>query len=160
MRDDSDADGRREHEAESEQPDRPHVRSQLAKRGEEGGAVEERREHAEEDELRVELELRHARHDADRQAAEDEQDRIRDPERRGDCEHRCDREDQGEGDQAVLELEMHCLPACPAAGMGDAGQRGIGRTGGLDLPASCVKRPQEGCVVTYGRRSGPCCMRR
>ena len=75
------------------------VRAQVAKGREEGRAVEERREHAEEDELRLELELRHPRDEADREAAEDEQDRVRDPKRRRDREHRRDGEDQPERDE-------------------------------------------------------------
>ena len=44
------------------------VRSQVAERREEGGAVEQRRQDAEEDELRLELELGHSGNEADRAA--------------------------------------------------------------------------------------------
>ena len=107
VRDDRDTDGRREHETDREQPDRPHVRPQLAKRGEESRAVEQRREHAEEDELWVEIDRGIRRNDSDRKTTEHEEDRIRDPKRRRDREHRRNGEDQAEGDQAVLELEVH-----------------------------------------------------
>ena len=78
VRDDGDADGRRDDEPDREQPDRPHVRAQVAERGEERGAVEERRQDAEEDELRLKLEIGHARDEADREATEHEQDRVGD----------------------------------------------------------------------------------
>ena len=107
VRDDRDADGGHDDEADREQPDRPYVGSQVAERGEEGGAVEERRQHAEEDELRLELDVRHSRDDADRQPAEHEQDRIRDAQSRGDREHRRDRAEQPERDDAILQIEVH-----------------------------------------------------
>ena len=40
---------------------------------------------------------------------EDEQDRIRDPQRRGDREHRRDSDDQRQRDDPVLYLEVHRL---------------------------------------------------
>ena len=51
MCDDGHTDSRDGHEADGEQPDRSRGRPQLAKRREEGRAVEERRQDAEEDEL-------------------------------------------------------------------------------------------------------------
>ena len=101
------AGGRDGDEADGEQPDRSRGRPQLAKRREEGRAVEERRQDAEEDELRVELELRHAGDDPDGQAAEHEQDRVRDPQRGRDREHRRHGEDEPERDDSVLNVEMH-----------------------------------------------------
>ncbi len=78
MRHECDPNGRQHDEADSEQPDRPGVGSQVAERSEEGGAIEKRRQHPEEDELGRELERRHPRNDADCEPAEHEQDRIRD----------------------------------------------------------------------------------
>ena len=101
------AGGRDGDEADGQQPDRSRGRPQLAKGREEGRAVEERREDAEEDELGVELELRHAGDDPDREAAEDEQDRVRNAQRGGDREHRRHREDEAERDDSVLNVEMH-----------------------------------------------------
>ena len=94
-------------ESDREQADRSDVRPEITERREERRAVEQRREDAEEDELRLELELGHCRDDADREAAEHEQDRIRDPQRRSDREHRRDRDDQCQRDDAVLEVQMH-----------------------------------------------------
>ena len=140
MRDDGHADGRDDDEADREQPDRPDVRSQVAKRGEEGRAVEERRQHAEEDELRLELELGHPRDDADRQAAEHEQDRIRDAQRRRDREHRRDREDEPQRDESVLDVEMH-EPILPQATISSACAARL-----LLVPLDDVGRSRDGRV--------------
>src|SRR6185503_3667467 len=90
-----------------EEPDRLHRRAQVAQRREERRDVQERRQDAEEDDLRLELELRHARNDAEHEAAEDEQDRIRDPKGRRDREEGRDGEEQRERDEPGLEVEMH-----------------------------------------------------
>ena len=83
------------------------VRAQIAEGREESGAVEQRWQDAEEDELRRQLELGHARSDPDEQPAENEQDRVRDPEGRSEREHRRDRNDERQRDDPVLDLEMH-----------------------------------------------------
>ncbi len=100
--DDRYADRGRDDEADGEQADRPGARAQVAQRGEEGRAVEEGRQDAEEDELGRQLEVGHPRHDPDDEPTENEQDRIRDPESRSDREHRRDRDDEPQGDQSVL----------------------------------------------------------
>ena len=59
MSDNGHADGCHTDESDRQQADRPNVRTQVTKRGEERRAVEQRRKDAEEDELRLELELGH-----------------------------------------------------------------------------------------------------
>ena len=80
VRDDGDTHRRDDDEPDREEADRPHIGPQIAKRREERRAVEQRRQDAEEDELGLELELRHPRNEPDREAAEDEEDRVRDAE--------------------------------------------------------------------------------
>ena len=92
--DDRDPDGRRDDEADRQEPDRPHVRPQVAERREERCAVEKRRQHAEEDELRLGLELRHSGHEADGEPAEHQEDRVGSAERGGEREHGRDRRQQ------------------------------------------------------------------
>ena len=57
VRDDGDDDHRQQHEPDGEQPDRPQVRPQVAQRGEERGAVEERRQDPDEDEVGRQVDL-------------------------------------------------------------------------------------------------------
>ena len=144
--DDGHADGRHGDEAHRQQPDRPCGRSQVAKRGEEGRAVEERRQHAEEDELGLELELGHPRDDADRQAAEHEQDRIGDAQRRRDREHRRDGEDEPQRDDSVLNLEMHEPIVPKLTPSGSARSRPLGgprSASSADEQEPTVSRPFE-----------------
>ena len=77
MRDDRDDDHRQEHEADREQADWAKVRAQVAQRGEERCSVEERREHADEDEVGGQIDLGQSRDEPERQPAQHEQDRIR-----------------------------------------------------------------------------------
>ena len=107
VRDDCHPDRRHRDEADREQPDRADIRFQLAERGEEGSAVQERRKHAEEDELRLELDLGHSRDDADREPSENEEDRVRNPESRRQREERRDRGEQAERYDPGLDFEMH-----------------------------------------------------
>jgi hypothetical protein len=94
-------------EADCEQADRPHVRAQVAERGEERCVVQERRQHPEEHELRVEVELGHARQEAEHQPTEHEQDRVGDPYGRREGEQRRDGGEQSDGDDPVLHVEVH-----------------------------------------------------
>jgi hypothetical protein len=113
--DDGDADGREHDEAEREQPDRPNAGSQVTERGEERSAVQERRQDAEEDQLRRKLDGRHPRQEADREAAEHEQDRVRDAQGRREREHRRNGDEQPQRDDSVLEVEVH-RPILPKPG--------------------------------------------
>ena len=88
MRDDRDDHHRQEHEADRKQPDRPQVRAQVAQRREEGGSVEQQRQHADEHEVWWEVDLGEAGDEAERKPAEHEDDRIRDPQLRGEHQHR------------------------------------------------------------------------
>ena len=75
-----DRDGRRrdEHESDGEQADRTAVRAEVAQRREERRRPDDRRQKDEEDEVRIELRDRHARHEPDEKARHDLQDRRRD----------------------------------------------------------------------------------
>ena len=109
MRHHRDADRCHDDETDREEPNRTYVGSQVAERREKGSAIKERRQHAEEDELRLQLDIRHPRDDTDRQPAKHEQNRIGDTQGRSDREHRPDSAEQSERDNAVLQLEMHYL---------------------------------------------------
>ena len=78
VRDGGDGKHRDEHEPDREEPDRLHVRPELAQRGEERAAVEQRRQHRDEHEVRVQVHLGRMRHEADHRAAEHQHDRVRD----------------------------------------------------------------------------------
>ena len=92
---------RREHEADGEEPDRTRLRLEVAQRREERRRPEDRRKEDEEDEVRIELRDRHARHEPDEEARGDLEDRRRDrkPPRerreRDDERGERDREDDG-----------------------------------------------------------------
>jgi hypothetical protein len=107
VRDDGDARRRHDDEADSEHADRADAHSQISQRGEERGPVEQRRQHAEEDQLGAELDRRHAGHEPDRQPAEHEQDWIRNAQGGRDGEHRRHGDEQHDDDDAVLDLQMH-----------------------------------------------------
>ena len=118
VRDDRDADRRHDDEPDREEPDRARVGSQVAERREERRAVEQRRQDAEEDELRLELELGNARDDANGEPADDEQDRVRDTKRRRAREQRGDDRQKPERDEAVGEVEVHAAifpHGCPTS---------------------------------------------
>ena len=115
MGNDRHRDGRRDDEADREPADRAGHGAQVAERREERRAVEERRQHAEEDELRLELELRHPGHEAEQEAAEDEQDRVRDTDRGRDDEQPRDGDEERERDEPVRGVEMH-RPILPSPG--------------------------------------------
>src|SRR5581483_2963362 len=60
--------------------DRPQVAAQIAEVGEEGGAVKERWQEDDEHDVRVEVDLRESGDEAEQGAADDEHDRVGDPE--------------------------------------------------------------------------------
>ena len=106
VRDDRDDDHRQQDEADREQPDRPQVRPQVAQRGEERGPVEERRQHAHEHEIGWQVDLRQAGDEAEREPAEHEQDRIRDPQLRDEHQHRRPRRQQHEQADEIVVAEV------------------------------------------------------
>ena len=107
MRDDRDADGRDHDEPDREQSDRPGVGAEVAEGREEGGSVEERRQHAEQHQLRLELELGQPREEPEHEPAEHEQDRVGDPQRGRAREEGGDDRQQAEGDEALGEIQVH-----------------------------------------------------
>ena len=70
---------RHQHEPDREQPDRTHVRAQLAERGEVRAGVEQRRQDGHEHQVRPQGDRRDPGNESNRQAAEHEQDRVGDP---------------------------------------------------------------------------------
>ena len=93
-------------EADREQRDRPQVLPQLAQAGEVGRHVEERRQDADEHDLRRHRHGRHARPEAQEEPPEDEQDRIRDPQRARQDEQRGGRSQQREQLQLLPRAEL------------------------------------------------------
>ena len=63
-------------QADGEQADRADVGLEVAPRGQQRRLVEDRRQHQHQDQLRIEGELRQLRDEAERQAADDQGDRI------------------------------------------------------------------------------------
>ncbi len=106
MRDDGHDDHRQEHEPDREEPYRPEIRAQILERGEEGGAVEERRQDADEDEVGRQVDLRQAGREAECEPAEDEQDRIRDPKLRDEHQHPCHRRQEHQQAEEVVVVEV------------------------------------------------------
>ena len=121
--DDCDRDRRGQHETDGEERDRDSVGPELAQRGEEGGAVQERREERDEHEVGRELDRRHARHEAEREAAEDEEDRVRDPDDLRDREQRGAGDQEPQEDHAVFGAEVHGLISADRDGPAIQGQR-------------------------------------
>ena len=150
-----------EDEPDREQPDRAQVGAQVAQRGEERGAVEERRQDADEDEVGRQVDLGQARDEAEREAAEHEQDRVRDPQLRDEHEHRCACRQQHEEADEVVVAEIGHAPvrrgpcrAARAAPTRSSRARGPSRAGS---PASSRtgcrrrRRPARGCPTGRGR---------
>ena len=106
MRDDRDEDHRQQDEPDREQPDGPEVRAQVAQRREERGAVEERRQHADEDEVGRQVDLGQPGHEAERESAEHEQDRVGHTHLRDEHEHRRPRDQQHEQADEVVVAEV------------------------------------------------------
>ena len=94
--DDGDHDRRGQHAADGEQGDRLQLGAEVTERRVEGGGVEQRRQEEEEDQLRLEREVGQARHEAERQAADDEQRRIRNRQPAGHRDQRQDDDEQTE----------------------------------------------------------------
>ena len=78
-----DHEDRREHEAYGQQRDRPQVRAQVERRGEETSRVQERRQEDHEDHLGRYLHRRQPRREAEREPAEHQEDRVRNPNHAG-----------------------------------------------------------------------------
>ena len=117
-----DDDHRREHEADRQERDRADGALQLAQRREEGGRVEQRGEQDEQDELRLELDVRHLRDERQTQPPDHHQDRIRHPDPAGDDEQR---DDGGENSQQ-RDIRVHEADSCSWLGSvldGDRGRR-------------------------------------
>ena len=107
VRDRADSRHRRGDETQSEQRDRTEVRAEVAQRREEPSRIEQRGQHADEHELRRQRDARDARHEAERQPAEDEQDRVRDAQRWGERHQSGYRCEQSEQDELGVSAEVH-----------------------------------------------------
>jgi hypothetical protein len=105
VRDERDPAGRHEHEPDREPADRPHVALELARVGEEGGAVEQRRQEQQEHEVRVERDLADPGHEPEREPARDEGDRVGHADDPREDRQRDDRHEQAEDRE--LEMVLH-----------------------------------------------------
>jgi hypothetical protein len=103
VRDDRDRGRGHEHEPDRVQADPAQVRPQVAQRREVGRVEQERRQEDQEDEIRVELDLRHAGHEPDKAPGHHQQDRVGDPERAGQHRHR------GDGHEQEQDYELDVL---------------------------------------------------
>ena len=114
VRDDRDAGRRRGDDPQGEERDRPKVVAQLAQPGRVRGHVEQRRQDPDEDELRRHRDRRDARCEPEQEAAEDEQDRVRDAERPGQDQQGRSRDQEREELQLLFrtELEDHRDTVC------------------------------------------------
>ena len=81
--------------------------AQVAERGEERRRVEERRQDRDEHDLRLQLDVRDARHEAEREPAEHEQDRVRHAQPRRKREQRRAGGEECEEEQRVVSRERH-----------------------------------------------------
>ena len=107
VRDDGDRGHRREHEPDRERADRTDVLPELPQRREERGRIEERRQERDQHELRRQLERGHPRDEPERQAAEDEQDRVGNVQRRRRDEERRNGQQKAHQDQLLVDPEVH-----------------------------------------------------
>jgi hypothetical protein len=107
VRDNRHAERRRADEADRQESDRTHVRTQIPHRGEESGRVEQRRKKCDEHELGRQLELGQSRHERERETAENEEDRIRDPHGRREDEQGADPCEKGEQLPELLPVQVH-----------------------------------------------------
>jgi hypothetical protein len=88
---------RHEDERERQRDELRRGRAQLQRRGAEARRMQQRRQEQQKDGLRLELDVRQARRQADRHAADDEDDRIRDRDEIGETnENRGGEEDRDE----------------------------------------------------------------
>ena len=102
VRNPGDAHSRDHDQSDGEHRDRAQVGAQVAQAREEGRRVEERRQDRDEDEIRRQRQLRHTGQEAEHETAADEQDRGRQPPRRGGDEHGTERREQREELQLVV----------------------------------------------------------
>jgi hypothetical protein len=107
VRDDCDDDHRAEDEPDREECDGKRVLAEVSKRGEEGGSVEERWQHRDEDEIGRQLDVRDSRDEPEPDAADHEQNRIRNtrPLRRD--EQQRDGDENGDEREAFFGREGH-----------------------------------------------------
>ena len=102
------ANARDDDQADRQRADRAEVRAQAAQRRVEGRDVEQRRQDEQEDQIRIHLDVRGARDEAQREAADDEEDRV------GDAESPRDRDEPGDRDEQSQD-EVGALHGCRAA---------------------------------------------
>ena len=110
--DDGHAEHREDHEADREQADLAQVVAQLAQRGEEGRGVEQRRQDDDQHDVGVELHVGDAGDEAQRRAADHEQDRIRDLPVVGDDEQDRDGAQHREEHEVQVGLRDHAVTRC------------------------------------------------
>ena len=99
--------GGRGDEPHREQRDRPQVRAEVAQAREERRRVEERRQDRDEHEIRRQLHLGQPRHEAEQEAADDEEHRDRHPAARRDDEHDGERREEREELKLCVRGELH-----------------------------------------------------
>lgn len=85
---------REQHETHREEADRAHVRPDVADGGEVAGTKQDRRQEQQEDDVRLQLDCRQTRHEPQQEPAEDQQDRVRNPDPARDDGQRGGREEQ------------------------------------------------------------------
>ncbi len=107
MGDNRDDARRRDDEPDREERDGPEVRAQVAQAGEERCRVEERRQDRDEHEVRRQLHLRQAGHEAEQQPADDEEHCDRHPPAGGNDEHDGQRQQQREELKLGVGGEIH-----------------------------------------------------
>ena len=83
-------------QADRQKRDRAQVGAEILPGGEDRRDIKEGRQEQEEHDLRVELDLRKDRHEAEDKPAEDEQDRVGDLDPVGECRERSHRDEQDE----------------------------------------------------------------
>ena len=105
--DDCHCERRYHHEPDAEEAYRPQVQLELVQRREERPGVQQRREHGDEHEIGWQLELGHPGNEPQREAADHEDDGVRDAKRRGDHEHGGDGHQQHEEDEQLLVRQLH-----------------------------------------------------
>ena len=95
------------HEADREQRERPDVSPQIAERREERRRIEERRQDRDEHDVRLQRNVRDAGHEAEREPAEHEQDRVRDAQDRRESEEPGARGENRQQDERVMRGDVH-----------------------------------------------------
>ena len=107
MRRGGDREGGEDHAADRQQDDRPEVGFELAPAHGDARRIDQRRQHHEQHQFGRQFHRRHARHEGERDAGEQQQDGRRDidpaRQQRGSCQH-------GEQDQKDLKLGFHDRP--------------------------------------------------